>query len=101
MQEMVVEYEENSIADCQATMISNWVEAATNGAKLISPGEEGINSLSLSNAMYLSTWNDDWVEFPIDEDEYYEKLQERIAASTYVKKEASNVEKDMGFHKNK
>lgn len=98
MQEMVVEYEENSIADCQAAMIQNWVEASTTGAKLISPGEEGINSLSLSNAMYLSTWNDDWVEFPIDEDEYYEKLQKKIETSTYVKKNVGKVEKDMGFH---
>jgi hypothetical protein len=57
-------------------MLSNWVLAAEKREELIAPGYEGIKSLSLSNAMYLSTWNDDWVELPIDEDAYYEKLQE-------------------------
>lgn len=92
MEEMVIEYEENSIADCQAAMITNWVAAATTGAPLIAPGEEGINSLSLSNAMYLSTWNDDWVTFPIDEDQYLAKLNEKIATSTFRKQEVVKTE---------
>ena len=98
MKEITVEYEANTVADCQAAMINNWVEAATEGKKLISPGEEGINSLSLSNAIYLSTWNDNWVEFPFNEDEFLEKLNEKIATSTYVKKETGTVERGMGFH---
>ncbi len=80
----------------QAKMIANWIDAAENGAKLIAPGYEGINSLSLSNAMYLSTWNDDWVEFPIDEDEYYEKLQEKIKNSKFVKKEVTKLDVNLG-----
>ena len=35
--------------------------------------------------MLLSTWLDDWVELPIDEDLFYQKLQERIASSTVEK----------------
>ena len=53
------------------------------GTPLIAPGEEGIHSLELSNAMLLSSWIDDWVEIPVDEDLYFEKLKERIDASAF------------------
>jgi len=53
------------------------VDAILNGTPLVSPGEEGIKSLELSNAMLLSSWNDDWVNLPIDEDLFFEKLQEK------------------------
>lgn len=56
----------------------NFVDAILQGKPLIAPGEEGIKGLTLSNAMYLSTWTDDWVNLPIDEDLYYKKLQEQI-----------------------
>jgi predicted dehydrogenase len=59
----------------------DWVRAIRTGSPLLGPGEEGINSLTLSNAMHLSTWTDDWVELPIDEDLYYRHLQKRIKAS--------------------
>jgi len=35
--------------------------------------------------MHLSSWTDDWVELPIDEDLFYEKLKERIESSTLNK----------------
>ncbi len=98
MEEIIVDYTPNTITECQAAMINNWVAAATEGAVLIAPGYEGINSLEISNAMYLSTWNDNWVTLPINEDEYYDKLQEKIKTSTYVKKNDENVQKSMGFH---
>jgi len=50
--------------------------------------------LMISNGIYLSTWNDDWVNFPFDEDEFYDKLQEKIKNSVYVKKTAKKVEID-------
>ncbi|RKL66907.1 oxidoreductase [Salipaludibacillus neizhouensis] len=59
-------------------IIQNFVDAITMESALLAPGEEGIQSLALSNAMQLSTWLDNWVEFPIDENLYYEKLQEKI-----------------------
>ena len=46
----------------------------------------GINSLSISNAAYLSSWTDNWVELPIDDDKFLEELNKRIETSTYVKK---------------
>ena len=52
----------------------------------MAPGPEGIRGLEISNAMHLSSWTDDWVDLPIDEDLFYEKLKERIEKSTYGKK---------------
>jgi len=64
-----------------AGITQNWVDAILKGTPLIAPGEEGINGLILSNAMLLSTWLDDWVNLPLDDDLFYSKLQERIQAS--------------------
>lgn len=44
-------------------------------------GEEGINGLALSNAMYLSGWLGKTVELPIDENLFLEKLNELRANS--------------------
>ena len=62
-------------------IIENWVDAIANGTVLIASGEEGIKSLMLSNAMLLSTWIDNWVDLPIDEELFYENLQEQIQNS--------------------
>ncbi|MCG8502050.1 MAG: Gfo/Idh/MocA family oxidoreductase [Firmicutes bacterium] len=66
-------------------IMTNWVEAILKGTKLLAPGVEGIRGLSISNAMHLSAWINDWVDLPIDEELFYEKLQERIKNSTYKK----------------
>lgn len=64
----------------------NWTNAIIDGSPLLAPGEDGIKGLTISNAMLLSTWTDNWVDLPIDEDLFYGKLQERIAQSTSVKR---------------
>jgi predicted dehydrogenase len=63
----------------------NWCDAIRNGADLLAPGEEGINGLEIANAMLLSSWTDDWVNIPFDDDLYHQKLQEKIASSTISK----------------
>lgn len=66
-------------------VMRNWTNAIRKGEPLMSPGEEGIRSLEISNAMLLSTWIDDWVDLPIDDDLFFEKLNERINTSRYEK----------------
>lgn len=66
----------------------NWVQAIVRGTPLLAPGVEGINGVELSNAMLLSAWTDNWVNIPVDEDLYYEKLQEQVRQSA-VKKDPS------------
>jgi predicted dehydrogenase len=67
----------------------NWASAILNGTELLAPGEEGIKGLTLSNAMHLSAWTDDWANLPIDEDKYLRELKKRIKNSTAQKKESS------------
>ncbi len=51
------------------------------GEPLIAKGQEGINGLTISNAMHLSSWLGKPVELPLDEDLFYEELKQRIATS--------------------
>ena len=65
------------------------------GTPLVAEGAEGINGLTISNAAFLSSWLDETVTLPIDEDLYYEKLQEKIKNSTYKKVVVEQVQADM------
>ena len=67
-------------------IIQDWTNAVLHGTPLLAPGEDGIEGLMLSNAMLLSTWLDDWVTFPLDEDRFYEELQKRIRESRESRK---------------
>lgn len=63
----------------------NWVDAILKGTPLIAPGIDGIKGLEISNAMYLSSWCNDWVDIPVDEDLFYSELQKRIKGSRFKK----------------
>ena len=69
----------------------NWVNAIRTGSPLIAPGQEGIKSLQISNAMHLSAWTGAWVDLPVDEERYYALLQEKIRNSTFVKQTVETV----------
>ena len=49
--------------------------------ELIANGEEGINGLTLSNAMHLSAFTGKEVELPLDEEAHYEELMKRVKTS--------------------
>ena len=61
--------------------------------ELVAPGREGINGLMLSNAMHLSSWTDQTVTLPVDEDKFLELLNERRATSRV--KEDKNIAFDI------
>jgi predicted dehydrogenase len=71
----------------------NFVNAILHGEDLIAPGEQGINSLSLSNAMLLSSWTGRKVDFPIDAELFKQILDEQIKNSKVEKKD-SNITLD-------
>lgn len=50
-------------------ILNNFADAICKGTALISPGQEGMKSLMLSNAMYLSSWTKRMVEVPENEEE--------------------------------
>ena len=51
------------------------------GEPLVADGAEGINMLTISNAMHLSSWLDRTVEIPFDEDLFLDELNKRRALS--------------------
>lgn len=70
------DYEEFTAAepDGHPILLNNFADAILNGAELIADGREGICSLSISNAAYVSSWTDDWAEIPTDEALFEEHL---------------------------
>ena len=60
--------------DGHILIMRNFTEHIEKGIPLIAPGEEGINSLRISNAAYLSSWKNTPVNLPVGEEEYAEAL---------------------------
>lgn len=63
-------------------VLANFADAILDGAPLIAPGEEGIHSVALANAMLMSTWLERPIELPLNGDAYELLLRRRIAASS-------------------
>lgn len=76
---MVLDVEQK--AEWHLGIMKDFVDSIVNGTPLLAPGLEGINGLSISNAMMLSAWKHDWVELPNDGEEFYQYLQEKIKGS--------------------
>ena len=62
-------------------VINAFAGAVLRGEPLVAGGEEGINGLTLSNAMHLSSWTGKTIELPFDEDLFYQELMKRVATS--------------------
>ena len=55
-------------------VLEAFAKSILTGSEMIAHGEEGLNSLSISNAAYLSAWTNDWAEIPTDEALFEKKL---------------------------
>ena len=64
-------------------ILQNFTNAILFGEPLLAPGQDGLKSLSIANAAYLSDWTDDWVALPIDGEAFYQRLSPKIAASKF------------------
>ncbi len=62
-------------------VLNAWANAILCGGELVARGEEGINGLTLSNAMHLSSFLGREVELPFDDELYYSELMKRVATS--------------------
>jgi predicted dehydrogenase len=63
-------------------VLNAFADAILNGGELIARGEEGINGLTISNAMHLSAWTGKAVDLTNFDDElFYEELSKRIKTS--------------------
>ncbi|MDR3293771.1 MAG: gfo/Idh/MocA family oxidoreductase, partial [Clostridiales bacterium] len=59
-------------------IFKNFSRAVLFGEPLIAKGDEGINGLTLSNAVYLSSWLGREVSLPLDEELYLKELEKRV-----------------------
>lgn len=70
----------------------------SHGTPLIAGGEEGIRGLTLSNAMHLSSWLDQTVELPFDEELFLRELNRRRENSRVKDSGASVVSDTAGSY---
>ena len=59
-------------------IIIAFVDKINGKGELFANGEEGINGLTISNAMHLSSWIGKTVELPLDEDLFLAELKKRF-----------------------
>lgn len=59
-------------------VLINFTNAIAKGEELIAPGAEGIKAVEIANAMFLSDWLGHSVTIPVDDELFYEKLQEKV-----------------------
>ena len=76
-----VEVETDGKNEQHVGVLNAWSGAILRGTPLVADGREGINGLTLSNAMHLSAFTGKKVALPLDEDLYYDELMKRVATS--------------------
>jgi len=81
-------------------ILKNFTNHLLYGEPLLAPGMEGINGLSICNAMMLSSWKNEWVEVKNDGEEFWAALQEKIKTSK-AKEDSGIVFSTEGTYGNK
>ena len=85
------EYKPETQGAGHAGILQNFADAILHGEKLLSPGQEGIKELSISNAAYLSQWNGNKeIPIPFEPALFDEFLKERIRDSAERDRSGSN-----------
>jgi len=64
-------------------VVENFVKAVSDGTELLCPGEEGLWSVELANAMILSAKRHKEVPLPVDRAEYDALMDELCAESSF------------------
>jgi len=85
----VTEVETDGLNEQHMGVMKAFANQILHKTPLVAEGVEGINGLTLSNAMHLSSWLEKEIELPFDEDLFLEELTKRRKASK--KKEGSGV----------
>ncbi|UOQ87558.1 Gfo/Idh/MocA family protein [Gracilibacillus salinarum] len=61
-------------------VLENFAANILDDTPLIAPGSDGINGVELANAMHLSSWLNQEINLPIDEELYVRELEKRRAS---------------------
>ena len=84
-----IEVETDGQSPQHVGVLNAFAAAILRGEPLVAGGEEGINGLTLSNAMHLSAWLGKEISLPFDEDLFYNELMKRVQNS--LRKENINA----------
>ncbi len=74
------------VEECESghhVILQNFAHAILDGEPLLSPGEVGLNSLELANAVTLSSHKGEAVELPIDRQEFSELIDYLSSTSSF------------------
>ena len=97
--EIGCDYQEFALTERESghvEILQNFANAVRLGERLLSPGEDGLNELTISNAAYLSEWTGNReIRLPFDSREFDRRLAERSARSP-VKRQAAEDGKEDG-----
>ena len=88
-----IPYEPDNIP-AHKQIILNFIGAIKHNEKLIAPASEGLNSVSLGNAMLLSSLLNQPVDLPLDGDLFEAELKKLIENSTFEKSKARQAGSD-------
>lgn len=88
------EYAPPEVPDPHLHVLQNYIDAIREGTPLIARGEEGLGSLMISNAAYLSAWTGETVSLPVDAARFKSALDRRVAAS--AQKEGTRTQAPAG-----
>ena len=81
-------------SDQHVAVLNAFAGAILRGEPLVARGEEGLLALTLSNAMYLSAWQNREVALPLDEAQFEQELALR-AQTSRPKQKGSDVTADV------
>ena len=90
------EFPENKLQG-HSIMLNSFAGAILRGEEMYAGAQDGLNELTLSNAMYLSSWTDSTIKLPMDEDLFYEELKKRIVTSKHKTVETQTVDASSMF----
>lgn len=76
-----IQVETDGKSEQHVGVLNAFAAAILRDEPLVAGGEEGINGLTLSNAMHLSAWLGKEITLPFDEDLYYDELMKRVKTS--------------------
>ena len=90
-----IEVETDGVNDQHPGVLNAFSDHILYGSALVAEGAEGINGLMISNAAHLSSWTNETVSIPIDEDRFHSILCQKIASSKAKEDIVSTVNEDM------
>ena len=75
-------------------ILQNFCRAILHGEELLAPGEFGLKSLELTNAIMLSSHKGGPVDIPIDRDQFNEMMEHLCATSSYDPSQARKTKRE-------